>query len=261
MAESIYMCDFTRLKFNLYEIMNLQKDCTQKDVKKKYRKLVNKFHPDKNNSVEEDIFNHIVIAYQILSNPIEKNSYDNYILAKSNISHNQKKVNYNSSDHDLLDSYEKSKKNYEIKVKQLEEKHKINQIDNINPLERIKSLKHVRQQVQINYEKITGNEDFNQKFTSRKDNQNISNNKSNDLISSNKSNYALVNSYNDLYVNDSVVSEKYSSLDNAFKLDPKIHYKEKNISKKISEYKKDSEYLKNLPDNKYLKMQFEEWNR
>ena len=183
------------------------------------------------------------------------------MLAKSNISHNQKKINYNSSDHDLHDSYENSKKNYEIKVKQLEEKHKINQVDNINPLERIKSLKQVRQQVQINYEKITGNEDFNQKFTSRKDNKNISNNKSDELIANNKSSYALVNSYNDLYINDSVVSEKYSSLDNAFKLNPEIYYKEKNISKKISEYKKESEYLKNLPDNKYLKMQFEEWKQ
>ena len=67
MSESIYKCDFSKLKFNLYKIMNLPKNCTQREVKKKYRKLVSKFHPDKNNSVEEDIFNHIVIAYQILS--------------------------------------------------------------------------------------------------------------------------------------------------------------------------------------------------
>ena len=70
-------------------MMNLPKNCTQREVKK-YRKLVSKFHPDKNNSVEEDIFNHIVIAYQILSNPVEKNAYDNYISAKFSKSHHEK---------------------------------------------------------------------------------------------------------------------------------------------------------------------------
>ena len=91
MSKSIIKCDFSKLKFNLYEIMKLKPDCTPKQVKKVYRKLVSKFHPDKNSSVEEDIFNHIVIAYQILSNPIEKNSYDSFLDNKKNISHHQKK--------------------------------------------------------------------------------------------------------------------------------------------------------------------------
>ena len=260
MSESIYKCDFSKLKFNLYEIMNLSKECTPKEVKKKYRKLVSKFHPDKNNSVEEDIFNHIVVAYQILSNPVEKNLYDNYISSKSKQTHHQKKTSYDSSEYYSNDSYEYSKKKYEEKVKQLEQKHKLNKIDNTNPLERIKSLKKVRQDVRINYEKILGNDDFNKKFTSRKENNDILDNNGK-LISTSKSNYALINSYDDLYINDSVISDKYSSLDNAFKLNPEIKYEEKNISTKMSEYEKESEYLKNLPDNKYLNMQFEEWRR
>ena len=261
MSESIYKCDFSKLKFNLYEIMNLPKNCTQRDVKKKYRKLVSKFHPDKNNSVEEDIFNHIVIAYQILSNPVEKNAYDNYISAKFSKSHHEKKTSYDSSEYNSNESYEISKKKYEMKVKELEAKHKIHQVDNTNPLERIKSLKKVRQQVQINYENIVGNDDFNKKFTSRKDSKNTTTNKTGQLIPHNKSSYALINSYNDLYVNDSVISDKYSSLDNAFKLNPEIHYEEKQISTKMTEYERESEYLKNLPENKYLKMQFEDWRK
>ena len=116
----------------------------------------------------------------------------------------------------------------------------------------------MRKDVQINYEKILGNDDFNKKFTSRKKNKNISDNNSK-LISVSKSNYALINSYNELYINDSVISDKYSSLDNAFNINPEIKYEEKNISKKISEYEIESEYLKNLPNNKYLNMQFKQW--
>ena len=114
MSDSLFKCDFTKLKFNLYEIMNLTPDCTSRQVKKVYRKLVSKFHPDKNNSVEEDLFNHIVIAYQILSNPIEKASYDNFIsnANKPKTSHHDIKKSYDSKEFSSKDSYEVSKKKY-----------------------------------------------------------------------------------------------------------------------------------------------------
>ena len=142
MSDSLFKCDFTKLKFNLYEIMNLTPDCTSRQVKKVYRKLVSKFHPDKNNSVEEDLFNHIVIAYQVLSNPIEKSSYDSYLsnLNKPKILHNDIKKSYDSKEFNSKDNYEVSKK-YEEKVRKLEMKHKVNQVNEIDPLVRIKSLK------------------------------------------------------------------------------------------------------------------------
>ena len=139
MSESIIKCDFSKLKFNLYEIMKLKSDCTPKQVKKVYRKLVSKFHPDKNNTVEEDIFNHIVIAYQILSNPIEKNSYDNFINNKKNISHQKKKERYDNKEFHSKDSYEVSKKKYYEKVKKLESKHKLKHVDTTDPLIKMKS--------------------------------------------------------------------------------------------------------------------------
>ena len=112
MSDSLFKCDFTKLKFNLYEIMKLTPDCTSRQVKKVYRKLVSKFHPDKNNSVEEDLFNHIVIAYQVLSNPIEKSSYDSYLsnLNKPKILHNDIKKSYDNEQFHSKDSYEISKK-------------------------------------------------------------------------------------------------------------------------------------------------------
>tara|TARA_B110000908_G_scaffold171663_2_gene235222 strand:- start:2273 stop:2992 length:720 start_codon:yes stop_codon:yes gene_type:complete len=239
--------------------MNLSQECTSKQVKKVYRKLVSKFHPDKNDSVEEDIFNHIVIAYQILSNPIEKNSYDNYIGNKK-ISHHKKKESYDSTDFKSNDSYEISKKKYNEKVKKLEEKHKLKNIDNTDPLIRIKSLQNVRNQVKINYETILDKDDFNNKFNKRRTVGSDSKKKS-ELINTSKNSYALLNSYSELYINDSVISDKYSSLDNAFNLNPAIEFKEDSVSNKIKKYKNESEYLKNLPSNKYLNMQYQEWKK
>ena len=259
MSDSIFKCDFSKLKFNLYEIMNLTPECTSRQVKKVYRKLVSKFHPDKNSTVEEDIFNHIVIAYQVLSNPIEKTAYDTFISKSHKTSHKDMKESYDNTEFKSKDSYEVSKKKYDEKVKQLELKHKLKKVDDVDPLIRIKSLKKVREQVQINYENIINNDDFNSKFNQRRVGYQNSD-KDNQLATVPK-NYAIINSYNDLYVNDSVATDNYSSLDNAFSLNPEIKYKEENMSNKMQRYKKESKYLKNLPDSKYLNMQYEEWKK
>ena len=260
MSESIMKYDFKNLKFNLYEIMKLDNDCTPQQVKKTYRKLVSKFHPDKNTNnseLEEDIFNHIIIAYQVLSNPVEKDSYDRFLNKNSNNStFEEMKGNYDSSKYHSKDSYDESKKKYEMKVKQLEEKHKLHMVDNSDPLTRIKSLKKVREQVKISREHIINNDDFNDKFTNRKSQKPLMKGDGS-LIPINQNKYAIMNSYDDLYVNDSIVDEKFSSLDNAFKLNPEIKYKEEDISKKMNRYENDSELLKN--NTSFLDIKFENW--
>tara|TARA_B110000879_G_C11175937_1_gene515930 strand:- start:3479 stop:4261 length:783 start_codon:yes stop_codon:yes gene_type:complete len=260
MSDSIFKCDFNKLKFNLYEIMKLTPECTSRQVKKVYRKLVSKFHPDKNNNVEEDIFNHIVIAYQVLSNPIEKTSYDSYLNNINKTSHRDIKQSYDNKQFHSNDSYEISKKKYVEKIKKLEMKHKLKQVDNVDPLVRIKSLKKVREQVQINYENIINNDDFNSKFNQRRTGfENKS--ESNQLTTVSKDTYTIINNYDDLYINDSVVSDKFSSLDNAFILNSEIKYNVEDISDKMNRYKNESEYLKNLPNSKYLNMQYGEWKK
>ena len=63
---------------NYYEILGLEKDCDENDIKKAYRKLALKYHPDRNR--EEDSsekFKNISDAYQVLSDKTKRYNYDN----------------------------------------------------------------------------------------------------------------------------------------------------------------------------------------
>ena len=70
---------FSNIKYNLYEILNVPIDCDENKIKKSYLKLVKKFHPDKNNKLEEEIYFHIIYANQILSNKELRNKYNEFI--------------------------------------------------------------------------------------------------------------------------------------------------------------------------------------
>lgn len=60
---------------NLYEILNVATDCSRRDIKKAYRKLVKKFHPDKVDGNAE-IFEMVTNAYNILVNESSRKEYD-----------------------------------------------------------------------------------------------------------------------------------------------------------------------------------------
>jgi DnaJ-class molecular chaperone len=74
---------FGIIKYNLYEILNVPQDCDEKHIKKSYLKLIKRFHPDKNNILEEEIYLHIIYANQILSNKELRKKYDEFIKETS----------------------------------------------------------------------------------------------------------------------------------------------------------------------------------
>ncbi len=68
-------------KRDYYEILGISKDASAQEIKKAYRRLATKYHPDRNpdNSKEaEEKFKQISEAYKILSDPGKKQIYDQY---------------------------------------------------------------------------------------------------------------------------------------------------------------------------------------
>ena len=61
---------------NLYTILQVPKDATYEDIKRAYRKLALKYHPDKCGNVHIEKFNKINSAYQILSDTDKRKKYD-----------------------------------------------------------------------------------------------------------------------------------------------------------------------------------------
>lgn len=63
-----------------YKILGLTKDANEKDIKKAYRKLARKYHPDlnPNDKVAEKKFKEVNEAHEVLSNPENRKKYDEY---------------------------------------------------------------------------------------------------------------------------------------------------------------------------------------
>jgi molecular chaperone DnaJ len=69
------------MKRDYYEVLGVSRDAGADDLKKAYRKLALKFHPDKNpddRAAAENRFKELNEAYQILSDPERRAAYDRF---------------------------------------------------------------------------------------------------------------------------------------------------------------------------------------
>ncbi|MFL2947058.1 MAG: molecular chaperone DnaJ [Candidatus Poseidoniales archaeon] len=65
-------------KRDYYEVLGVGKDASESDLKKAFRSLARKYHPDKNpeDSDAEHLFKEVQEAYAVLSNPDQRRQYD-----------------------------------------------------------------------------------------------------------------------------------------------------------------------------------------
>ena len=67
------------MKKDYYKILGVNKDSSQDEIKKAFRKLSLKYHPDRNpgDKKAEEKFKEAAEAYEVLGNPDKKAEYDN----------------------------------------------------------------------------------------------------------------------------------------------------------------------------------------
>ena len=68
------------IKKDYYEVLGINKNADDKAIKKAYRKLAKKYHPDINpgDANAEAKFIEVTEAYEILSNPEKRKLYDQF---------------------------------------------------------------------------------------------------------------------------------------------------------------------------------------
>ncbi len=68
------------MKRDYYEVLGLSKGAEDKEIKRAYRKLAKKYHPDSNpgDKEAEKKFKEVTEAYSVLSDPEKKKLYDQF---------------------------------------------------------------------------------------------------------------------------------------------------------------------------------------
>lgn len=250
--------NFDSLKFNLYEILNVLPDSSESKIKKAFRNLILHFHPDKNNNAEEDIYQHIILANQVLTNKEIRKKYDDFLI-KSEETHDELKNNFKKKRNEPVLNKSEAKSSFESKLTELSNKHisDFNEKDTLKNYEKL--LKDREVELDIPKEVFTNMDEFNNKFESK-----IVNKKFGDQIipiqedmrlstfNINDNYTSLDVAFDNLYIDGGGIStSKYTSLEAAFKIQSlDLNKKETNIDEAIKTYKKDTEILNN-PNMKY----------
>ena len=265
--------DFNNLKYNLYELLNLQPDAEPLKIKKNFMKVIKNFHPDKNSDLEEDIYYHIILANQILLNKESRKKYDEFINGTAD-TFNELKNSFAKSIKDVEQFFPDkngSVKIFNTKNDELNKKHGYSDTLSESIMERFDKIKEKREsdQIKIDQEKFNSIDDFNNKFDNNKSNGG----KFQNQIVEYKGNpqelstyligeqYTNLGDLDKLYVEDSVQGSKFSSLDRAFMLQPvtQSSIPNKTVDERMKDYKNQTDQYHNYKPTDFSTKKFEEW--
>jgi hypothetical protein len=265
--------DFNNLKYNLYEILNVPMNSDETKIKKSFMRIIKNFHPDKNSELEEEIYYHLILSNQILLNKETRKKYDEFISHTAE-TFNELKSSFNKTNQNIeqyFPSKDKSTDLFRNKINELNKKHgydehKFNE-SVMNKFSKIKENRDVSD-IKIDKEEYRDKTEFNKKFDSRKEVG-----KMKEQIIEYKgaptelSTYVIGEQYTSLsdidklYIEDSVQSSKYSSLDRAFTLQPSnINTPSKSFEDRMKEYKQQTDEYKNMKPTEFSTKKFNEWN-
>jgi curved DNA-binding protein CbpA len=113
---------------NYYDVFGLDRKASSKDIRKKYRELVNKYHPDKNPDSSK-LFEVIQKAWECLNNDEKRRLYDIHLTNKEKVKKNdhyslrQQFDDYSDLSKDNPKSAEQAQLEYKKAFKELNDKH------------------------------------------------------------------------------------------------------------------------------------------
>ena len=213
---------------DLYEILDVKKDVCYSKIKKAYKSLVLRVHPDKTNGDSEQ-FELVNLAYTVLKSEKLRKLYDkkrNSYL--NNKCFNDLKNISNNLNNSIPGNKDEAIKKYKILEEELNKKHNFNPLDidiinNSDMNNRLNELNLYRSKIDNNLKKNVikrniNSEDFNEEFI------NSSNriNETKDIVAYNSNNlsitnYSLINE-NNLYCQNSNSTRSFSTINDAFNL-------------------------------------------
>jgi hypothetical protein len=193
--------DFNNLKYNLYELLDIHVSANSTEIKNQSVKVINNIYK---NSDEEKYY-HVILANQLLLNTETRKKYDDFINRPIE-TFEELKTSFSDSINDMYQHFppkDISVHTFNIKINELNKKHGYDNITSPDELKRNifntnNKIEEFQEQIVFkgppleSYSCVVGEE------------------------------YTILGDLDKLYVNDSILSSKFTSLDKAFMIQPVI---------------------------------------